>query len=297
MANPFGVFTVDCPKAVRNEVSDVEYNIYKGDDRTPLMVLKNSITNDDVMKAARCAGFSRFIITNTGSYLALDVHFPISCNICIREYVEYKIIRAYDTKLIQVVKGGITKSRLDEAAAEAGFGKEYTIEYNKHVEKSSNISPAIVIKADVYLRRDYTNYVQVFNVSDKIPTMQPKSVEREFKIFDENGRELMVVKGSISANDAHKSIKCAGFKGGEGYITKKGSSIMLKGSDFPIQCDLVVMKKMPAQVRDPIFHICESTSIPPVKKPVAKIEKSNKNAKQKLIKSAIDALCKLERII
>jgi hypothetical protein len=137
-------------------------------------------------------------------------------------------------------------------------------------------------------------------------------VEKEYKIFDgASGRELMIVKGAITIDDARKAVKCAGLNKFEAFATKSGDVVKLTGADYPAKFDIVVWKErstLPTKRTPEVFHVCESTSVAPTRKPVKKVVPATPavkvSAKRKFIKAAIkglqaaiDSLSELEKII
>lgn len=87
-----------------------------------------------------------------------------------------------------------------------------------------------------------------------------------------DGEVLRVCKGQITMDDLLKAAKCAKLKTIRAYKYSTGTgSGMLKSTDFPIKKDVYITqakKSRKKSTRTQVFHVCESTSVPPVRTPV-----------------------------
>lgn len=207
---------------------------------------------------------------------------------------EFKIFSEKDgLTTLMIVKGEITYEDIGKAVKCAKLTSFYVTKVGSSTPLTLGNLP---IKENVVIR-DSKN-------------MPVPSAEKEYKIFDGvSGRELMIVKGAITIADTQKAVKCAGIDKFEAYTTKVGSVKKLTGADYPAKFDINVWQnKKPLVKRTPeVFHVCESTSIAPTRKPVKKVVPETPvkvSAKRKFIKAAIkglqaaiDSLSELEKII
>jgi len=302
---PRNVFTT-CPKeeTSRAIVPKNEFNIYafKGLDLTLIMIAKPSITMDDIVKAAKCVALESYFITKLGSDARLMMsELPIKDDIVIHKktahelFKEYKIFDETTGMEVMIVKGEITIEDMQKAVkcTKIPLSESYVTLARSGVKLDTTHFP---MANDIVIRRK------------KIP-VAVSAAETEYKIFDYvSGRELMIVKGAITITDTKKAVKCARIHPTEAYFTKSSSTVKLIGADFPIRCNIVIHKEKKPKRAPEVFHICESTSVAPVRKSLKKVSPVQPvvkvSAKRKLIKAAIkglqhaiEALNELEAII
>lgn len=164
-SKPF-VFTVDCPKkAGKVFVAEDEYKILDESGRE-LMVVKGSVSFENVQKAAKCAKLTKFFVRRVGSSAILGaVNFPVKSSLVVVKPVsitpapklisprkDYEIIRASDGEVLRVVKGTIRKDDIVKAAKCAGF-KEYTAWRYSIGGPSISVTQYMEVSHDVFLRR------------------------------------------------------------------------------------------------------------------------------------------------
>lgn len=80
-------------------------------------------------------------------------------------------------------------------------------------------------------------HATIFSTCPKASVM---STDVEYKIMTESLRELLIIKNQISFVDVQKAAKCAGLK--QFSVRRVGETRILSASDFPVKCNLVVMK-------------------------------------------------------
>ena len=195
------------------------------------------------------------------------------------EFKIYNGAKVFGPDVLMIVKGAITFEHIEKAAKCGNYERYYITKMTDDVPLFFNDLP---IKHNIII---------------KPSKVKPPKVDVEYKIFDgPSGRELMICKNKIIIDDAKKAVKCAGLKPFEVYATMTGSTtVKLTGGNYPVYHDIVIWKIKSIPKRKPeVFHICESTSVAPVRTPVKKIVPTpvlfKVSAKRKLIKAAIKGL-------
>ena len=103
--------------------------------------------------------------------------------------------------------------------------------------------------------KDMTLPRNVFSTCPETNARRKVESTNEYKIFDESGRELMIVKNSINTTDIAKAAKCAKLK--TYIITRVRSSKRILPIEFPVKCD-VVLRKITLKV--PEFKIYQASN-------------------------------------
>jgi len=197
-----------------------------------------------------------------------------------------------DITLLLIVKHAITMEDIAKAAKCASLDSYYITKLGG--DGTRLMMSELPIKDDIVIHKKI------------VPVLS-----REYKIFNEvTGQEVMIVKGEITFADVNKAVKCTKIPQLEVYFTEARNDKKLIEINFPIRNDIVIrkIKRTVPRGAPEVFHVCESTSIAPVKKSVKKVVPTplvvKVSAKRKLIRSAIkglqaaiEALNELEAII
>jgi hypothetical protein len=204
------VFTT-CPKGSESSALSVKYQVTDASGRLLMIVKDRGISYDDIMKAAKCAGLKTFFARKVGSISNLErANFPIASSIVIVKPTvitptqapamvsvkTYKIIRAADDKLLQLVKGPITKTHLDMAAKCAGF-KQYTVR-NHPFGHCLTVTSTSKLECNIYLRlatpkiakAKSSSKPHIFNICDTVTAVK-KPVKKATKKVKKSKKELI----------------------------------------------------------------------------------------------------------
>jgi hypothetical protein len=318
---PRNVFTT-CPKEEtrRVVVPKVEYRIYNGSKvfgPEILMVVEGEITLEHIKKAAKCGNFEKYYVTKTTDNVELyPSDLPIKANLIIEpEKIverEYTIFDGASGRALMIVKDAIKIDDVKKAVKCAGIDKfeAYATMAGTTVRLTGGNYP-VQFHVSVWSEKPYLKRTpEVFHICEstsvapvKKTVFAPKIVEKEYKIIDgASGRSLMICKNEITYEDAKNAAKCAKVNITEAIFI--GSLyIIAEKEDFPAHCDITLNRLKNVKRTPEVFHICESTSVAPVKKtistPVVKVSAKRKFIKAAIkgLSTAIEALNELEKII
>jgi hypothetical protein len=161
-----------------------------------------------------------------------------------------------------------------------------------------NDDSALLSAADFPIKANLTLKKFVPSIPILIPTI-------EYAIIRSSDNSVIQIeRGGITKVSLDRAAKCAGIKRNYTASKYKAGKALVVNNDTMFKHNVFIRRAITKH--DPVFHICESTSVTPVKKskslPI--VEPLKQSAKQKLINVAIEglqhaitALKNLEKII